>query len=264
MIKLVVTDVDGTLVKESSNALEPELFFFFNHLSNQGIQFVVASGRQYASIRKLFEPVQDKLIFVAENGAHIVKNETDLFVQKMKTDYVVDIMKDLRTYYPYCHVVASTSKGCLLESKDDQFIDMIKNGYKNETTLVNDITVYAEQILKLAIYQKGGIRAIGESYLIPRWDPFVKTCMAGEDWVDFMDASVDKGNAVRKIQEQLEVSYEDTMTFGDNDNDIGLMKAGYYSYAVENAVEAVKQNANFKCASYNEKGVYQILKTLYE
>ncbi|MBQ8188692.1 MAG: HAD hydrolase family protein, partial [Lachnospiraceae bacterium] len=78
-------------------------------------------------------------------------------------------------------------------------------------------------------------------------------------WVDFMDKSVDKGNALRTIQEALGISKEETMSFGDNNNDLGLMLAAEESYAVENAVEDVKKAAKHICKSYTEKGVYHVL-----
>ena len=67
-------------------------------------------------------------------------------------------------------------------------------------------------------------------------------------------SSVDKGNALRILQDYFGVSREETMAFGDNTNDIGLMKAAGFSYAVENARPEVKEAARFICPSYLEKG----------
>lgn len=58
-----------------------------------------------------------------------------------------------------------------------------------------------------------------------------------------MDASVDKGNALRTLQQVFGVAKEETMAFGDNTNDIGLMQAAGLSYAVENARPEVKAAA---------------------
>ena len=45
MIKLIVSDVDGTLVPEGTNDIDPELFTLIRRLKAQGIYFAVASGR---------------------------------------------------------------------------------------------------------------------------------------------------------------------------------------------------------------------------
>ena len=104
------------------------------------------------------------------------------------------------------------------------------------------------------------IRQLGERELIPAWRDLVQVCVAGEEWVDFMDSSVDKGNALRWLQERFGIRPEETMAFGDNTNDIGLMRAAYYSYAVENARPEVKAAARFSCPSWTEKGVWKAVR----
>lgn len=265
MIKLIATDVDGTLVKDSSREAPDEIIEAIRHLTDQGIYFAIASGRQYGSIRKMFERSDRNLLFIAENGAHIIKDGRTLSCIKMKRDYVEEIMTDLRSLYEKdCHVVASTDKGCFLESKDENFIRLITESYRNDVQLTEDILGEDVDFIKLAIYRKDSVRQLGESFLIPKWKDKVKTCMAGEEWVDFMDFSVDKGNALRVLQQELGILPQETMVFGDNENDIGLMRAAVHSYAVENAKEIVKQAASHVCPAYFEQGVYQILKTLYQ
>lgn len=261
MIKLIATDVDGTLVKDSSRDVYDELLDAASKLAGEGRRFVVASGRQYGSLRRMFQPVADRIGFIAENGAHLIVDGKDISVVPMQREYVEQIMADLRALYPQdCHVVASTPKGCFLESKNEDFIRLIRDSYRNEVHLTDDILSEPQTIIKLAIYRQGGIRPIGESTLIPKWQDKVKTCMAGEEWVDFMDASVDKGNALVRLQELFQVTRQETMAFGDNNNDLGLMLAAEESYAVENAVDEVKAAAKHVCPSYEHKGVYQVLK----
>jgi hypothetical protein len=264
MIKLIATDVDGTLVKDSSREVGDEIIDAVRRLTDQGIYFAVASGRQYGSIRRMFEPAQRNLLYIAENGAHIIKDGRTFALTKMKREHVEEIMNDLRSLYPDCHVVASTSQGCFIESRDTAFIELIRDSYRNDVMLTDDILKEDTEFVKLAIYKKGSIRSHGENFLIPKWKDKVKVCMAGEEWVDFMDFSVDKGNALRLLQEKLGISPDETMVFGDNENDIGMLQAAANSYAVENAAPVVKQAAQAVCPPYWEQGVYQVLRSLWE
>ena len=261
-IKLIATDVDGTLVKESSRNVYPELIEVIRALIDRGIHFTVASGRQYGSISKMFAEVDRDLFYIAENGAHILQNNETIGLTKMNRADIEGIMADLRQFYPECHVVASAPEGSFLESKDENFIRMIREQYRNEVILVDDILKADAEYVKLALYQKGSVKEKGEKILIPKWEKKVKACMAGEEWVDFMDASVDKGNALKSLQERLGVTPEETMVFGDNHNDIGMIKAAVESYAVETAVEEVKKAAKYICPAYTEKGVWQVLSKL--
>ena len=262
MIRLIATDIDGTLVKESTPEVYPEILDAIRGWTDMGGYFCVASGRQYYSIRHMFEQVSDRIIYLAENGAHVRYREQDILVRKMRRDYVKELMTQLRQYYDECDVVVSSTEGSLIESRNEEFIKLIAEGYQNKYRVVEDVLAVSEDIIKIAIRHEGSIRNLGEKVLIPQWQDKVKACMAGEDWVDFMDASVDKGNALKVIQEYLGVSKEETMAFGDNDNDIGLLAAAGESYAVENARDSVKAQAKHVCPSYHEKGVYRVIEKL--
>lgn len=263
MIKLIATDVDGTLVRDSSREVPDELKEIIQKLVDGGIYFVIASGRQYRSISKMFEDVKRPMYYIAENGAHILENDKTIDVTKMRREDITGIMKDLRAFYPECHVVASAPEGSFLESKDRQFVAMMSEQYRNKVNLVDDILKTDVEYVKLAAFRKGSVRKIGENILIPKWEKRVKTCMAGEEWVDFMDDSVDKGNALRLIQKRLGILPEETMVFGDNQNDVGMLQAAVESYAVENAVEEAKEAARHICPSYLQQGVCQILKEVF-
>lgn len=260
MIRLIATDIDGTLVKDSTPEIYPEMLDFIKEWTDRGGYFCVASGRQYYSIAHMFEQAADRLIYVAENGAHVRYQDQDILVKKMHREYVEQIMEQLRGYYDTCDVVVSSSEGSLLESRNEKFMKFFTDGYHNKYRIVEDVLAEKTDILKIAIYQERSIRELGETVLIPQWQDKVKICMAGEEWVDFMDASVDKGNALRVVQEYLGVTAAETMAFGDNDNDIGMLTAAGESYAVANARDSVKAHARHVCPPYYEKGVYQVVR----
>ena len=63
MIKLIASDIDGTLVEESSHQINPEYFKVIEDLKEVGIRFCACSGRQYASMLDLFKPIADDIFF---------------------------------------------------------------------------------------------------------------------------------------------------------------------------------------------------------
>ena len=265
MMKLIATDIDGTLVEESSPDLPEELITLFRRLCDSGIMVTVASGRQYGSVSKMFAPVGRKLCYIMENGAHILIGDETIHKVVMKREYVEGIMHDLRNYYDQgCHVVASTAKGSYLETKDQAFIDRIRYRYRNEVFLTDDILAEDVDYVKLAVYKENDIRPIGENELIPRWKDKVKATMAGAEWVDFMDAAVDKGNGLQILLQQLQIDPAYVMAFGDNENDIGLLQTAGHGYAVGNAVEKVQKAAAHICPPYWEDGVGSVLRRLLE
>ncbi len=258
-IHMVVTDIDGTLVKDSSPEVYPEMIDAIRKLRKMGILFCIATGRQYYSVRHMFQEVADEIIYLCENGAHVVYNGQDLHIKEMKGDIVRELLLELRQFRERFGLVISTPKGCYLERPSEDFETLIRDSYHNKYQLTDDFLKEDVPCIKMAIYQKGSIRAFGEGEIIPRWKDRVKTCMAGEEWVDFMDSHVDKGEGLQFLQEYFGISREETMVFGDNANDIGMLAAGQESYAVENAREEVREKAKYTCPGYQEKGVYTVI-----
>ncbi len=179
-IKLIATDVDGTLVKDSSREVSQEVIGTIQQLVDKGYYFMIASGRQYGSIRKMFAPVNRNLLFIAENGAHIIKDGQNYAVTKMKREDVTAIMAQLRGFYPEGVSCCGINGSWLLpESKDADFIHLIRDAYRNDVTLTDDILAHDVDIVKLAIYKKGSIREIGEKILVPAWKDKVKSLHGG-------------------------------------------------------------------------------------
>lgn len=259
MIRLIASDIDGTLIQDSTPDLYPEIVETIKKLKKEGILFCAASGRQYASIKNVFRDVAEDIAYIAENGAHIRYRHENISVTPMKREHIEGIMKMLRPYYGECEAYISTPNGGLIESKNQQFIDLITYGYHNTFRWVADVLKEEEEIIKIAVYRKDSIRDFGETLFIPSWEKQVKACMAGEEWVDFMDLSVDKGNGLQFLENYLGIKKEETMAFGDNDNDIGMMLAAGESYAVDSATQAVKEAAGRICPGWREKGVDQVI-----
>lgn len=211
MFKLIASDVDGTLIEDSTPDIYPEMVEAIRQLKERDILFCAASGRQYQSLKNAFRDVAEDIAYIAENGAHIRYQNKNIAVTPMKREHIEGIMEMLRPYYGECEAIISTADGSLIESKNQQFIDLITYGYHNTFRIVEDVLKEDVEIIKIAIYRKGSIRELGESIFIPKWKDRVKACMAGEEWVDFMDPSVDKGNALKFLADYLGIESQDVM-----------------------------------------------------
>ena len=84
--------------------------------------------------------------------------------------------------------------------------------------------------------------------------------LAGKQWLDTMDPNVNKGNALKILQESLEILPEETMAFGDQLNDIEMLKRAYYSFAVSNARQEAKDASRFLADSNVNQGPMKIMK----
>ena len=118
MIKLIVSDVDGTLVPDGSPDLDPEVFDIILKLREKGMQFVVASGRPWASVESAFEPVKKKIFYVANNGAYVGCHGRCLYAYTMERELAHRIIRKVRMH-PELEMVYAGVNGDYLDSKDD-------------------------------------------------------------------------------------------------------------------------------------------------
>ena len=261
MIKLITTDIDGTLVKDGNNQLNPEYFDVIMKLKKQGIIFAAASGRQYESIVSIFAPIKEDMIFIAENGAFVTCRDQVMSVSRIKKDTVREIIQDMRTVSGGDIFMSGQLCG-YIESKDKDYIDLLVNGYQNKIERVDDLLLVEQDCIKISLFHKEGAEEAAESYIVPKWKDKMQVVSAGKEWVDIMNPNINKGTAIRTIQEQLGISKEETMSFGDNLNDIEMLNHAKYSYAIGNAREEVKRTANYIADTNINDGVLKVMKTL--
>ncbi len=262
MIKLIATDIDGTLLEEGTNKLNPEYYEVITKLKEKGVRFAAASGRQHSSIRRLFEPIKDDIIFVAENGSYVVYRDVPMEKVIMNRERVEKLVKEIRKMEG-CELTVAAFDYMYVETKDEQFIDWLVNGYRNDIKIVEDVLAEDIQVNKVSIYKRSGVDDIADE-VIERWKDTFKSVVAGDVWVDFMDYRADKGNALQMLQRMLHIDKEETMAFGDNNNDLGMIVAAGESYAVGNAREEVKKAAKHIADTNANDGVLKELKQLLE
>ncbi|MEF1338997.1 HAD hydrolase family protein, partial [Vibrio rotiferianus] len=94
-IKFIATDMDGTLLDQYGR-LDPEFFDLFLQLEEKGILFSAASGRQYYSLRDTFAPIQDRMIYVAENGTLVMYQDKELYSCTIPKSEIDEIIKAAR------------------------------------------------------------------------------------------------------------------------------------------------------------------------
>ena len=91
MIKLVASDLDGTLLMKGAQGLPEDIFPLIRQLKELGILFVAASGRQYANMKKMFAPVADDMAFICENGGLAVYHEKVMYQNYFDQNLVREI-----------------------------------------------------------------------------------------------------------------------------------------------------------------------------
>ena len=258
MIKLIATDIDGTLL-HSDHTHPLELPRILQALKENNILFTLASGRPYITLLHTFDIDTSDLLFIAENGAHVVYKNKALTIHTLDSNTVKELVNITRKI-PMAYSVLSTPEGAFVENDDPDFIVELEK-YYFKYTIVPDITNIHCDIVKYTICDLAG----AEQNSYPHFNSYqddLQISIAGFVWLDMMVKGVNKGNAIREIQASLGISEKETMVFGDYLNDLEMMKSAYYSYAMDNAHSDLFEAARFRARSNDEDGVIHKIKEM--
>tara|TARA_R110001583_G_scaffold83631_2_gene220691 strand:- start:13565 stop:14371 length:807 start_codon:yes stop_codon:yes gene_type:complete len=258
-VKLVVTDMDGTLLNSKSEVSD-RFFNIFNQLKKRNIQFIAASGRQYFSIVDRLESIKNEITIIAENGAFAMHGNKELFTLELPSEEIsksINILRKTENVY----IVLCGKKSAYIETKDEEFISMFKN-YYSEYAIVDDLTkVENDTFFKIAAFHF----ECSETYIYPavaHLEKELQVIVSGEQWLDISHSNANKGYALNILQHDLNISKEETMVFGDYNNDLKMLALADFSYAMENAHPNVKNAAKFQTKSNDNQGVEIILEQL--
>lgn len=261
MIRLVCSDVDGTLVPDGTRDINPEVFEVIGRLHDAGIQVAIASGRPISSIRSLFGPIEDKLFFIAVGGSEIATSSRVLFHWDMEREALREMVRDARKI-PGCEVMMNGLTDSYLETKNQKFYRWLTDGYGTKVTMTEDLLSVEDDLISLSFYDEACQVETTFRDFIEKWQAGYQVTTAGTMWLDIQPKGVNKGAAVACLQDSLGIAPEETMAFGDQRNDIPMFRQVGHSYAVANALEEVKAAARFLAGRCDEDGVLRVLKTL--
>jgi len=243
MIKLIASDLDGTILLQNAQSVDDSLFKTIHEISEKGIIFAPASGRQYNSLKMLFEPVEKDLMYIAENGALVMYKEEVIFKSPMNRKLAMEIIEDIYEHCN-CEVLISGLNTAYIKPKEKEYLHRMTSVVKYRTSVIESFDDIQEDILKVSVCDISGINNSRE-YFTKKWSDKVLTAVSGELYLDFTANGVNKGTAIKKIQEKFGISPDECMAFGDNYNDIEMLDNVGHSYAMERAVDDIKKHARY-------------------
>ncbi len=258
-VKMVVTDMDGTLLN-SNHEVSNQFFELFPKLIENNIRFVAASGRQYDSILDKLRPIKDQITIVGENGGIAKQGDNVLFTYDLPSKTLFEILATARKI-ENAHIVLCGLNSAYVESNNEDFIATFSQFYSS-FTIVDDLTkVENDTLFKLAIYHEN----CSETYVYPHvkhLSDSLQVTVSGKNWLDISHKDAHKGKAIEFLQKSFDITKEETMAFGDYNNDLKMLELADFSFAMENAHPNVKAVSNYETKNNDENGVEFIIEKL--
>lgn len=215
-IKLIACDLDGTLLLNGAQSLQENTCELIQRLHNSGVLFFAASGRQYTNLRRLFLPIADQIGYLCENGCISFYRGTQLHKERMDRDLGQELIRTIMDA-DATEVLLSGVMVSYLQPKSMRYFYHMRDVVKNDVVLVPDILSTPEEYMKISAYEEGGIR--DDSFWQDRFGERCTVVTGGNDWLDMMPLHVNKATALNHILATLDISPQECMAIGDNDND---------------------------------------------
>ena len=234
MIKLVASDMDGTLLDGEGN-VPSETFDLIKRLKTAGIGFVASSGRRFDTLQELFAPVSSEMDFVASNGAQVVV-AGQLVDREVFSHAALRRLKNVTDLFDGLHLVVFDRKISYLLDDEERFErELDKN-------LPNPLRV--RYILE---------REMGEDFVF---------APSGRKWIDVMQRGVSKATGIKQVMEARHARAEEVVAFGDSMNDYEIMRMVGTSIAMGNGRSAIKEISTKVIGPNTEQAVQRELEAL--
>lgn len=229
MVKLIVSDVDGTLLPYGATTPSKSVIDAISSVLQKGVKFAIASGRSYEDLVNLFPELKDKVYFIAHDGALTVKDGVRLFHQAMPQETLRRVV-NLYSNINGCIALYSMDK-CYCIGKKNDFVK------SNNVIQIKNLFEVRDQIYKIGIY--GAQKHIKDDILGTR------LCSLSEGCIEYVSSLAQKGTALSDLQMRLFMNKFDTAAVGNYYNDVKMLKNAKYSAAMASSPEDVKASAMY-------------------
>mgnify|MGYP001571183469 FL=1 len=209
MIKLIATDMDGTLLNDSGNMNE-KMIDIIHSLDKKGIKFAAASGRFYSQLSKNFEKINSDMIFIAHNGALIKYNNggDTLYsnsIDKKEIDHVIKLNPQLGEEL----FLAGENKAYIINPSGNMLNEF--NSHHVPVVTINSFSQVRTPIYKITYYMAEGVNSDILEYLGKNLNNTLEYVVSGDKWIDIMNKGISKGSAINAIQAKFKIEEKNTI-----------------------------------------------------
>jgi len=239
-IKLIATDMDGTILDSQGLLDLPRLEKILDRLEEKGIRFVIATGNEIHRVRQLLGHLTDRVVLIVANGAKIFENNQLIQVESMNGGFV---------------------KEGTIFTQLDKFMtpEMIELFYQRMNFVEELHPELFGGVLKMSL-------VVGEDRMDQVQEDFnqvfngyVQAVSSGYGCLDIIQDGIHKAWALQELLKRWNIKSEEIMAFGDSENDVEMLELAGIAYAMENADEKAKAVATDIAPANSQGGVYQVL-----
>lgn len=271
-IKLIALDLDGTVLTDS-NTLSDRVKRSLERAIQRGIEVVAASGRPYGSMPKNVLGIDGLNYSITSNGAAVYDNsgrrihsslisENDVISLLKITeefDLIFEAFVDGLTYTDSRYTANPLKYGC-----SEAYVDYVKASHGHIDNMREFIYNHRRELDSIEIVCTDAKKRAQIRQLVKDSTCEFYITSSSENFIEFMDKSATKGNAVDWLCKHLDVKQEHTCACGNADNDADMIEQAGFGAAVENASKLCLDCADIIVPSNNNDGVARLIEIILD
>lgn len=268
MYKGIVTDLDGTLLGKDHKVSEYTKKIV-NEVIEKGIKFYIATGRNYSQAKGVMDQLEVKIPMITSNGARINDENGKLIYENPIDKEIIEKILNIN-YEKYGeNIICNTyigedwivPKGVVEKIKKD-----VKK-YSWDLPLEEDLEkLKNEKILKFFYFGKYEELLELEKEILEKTNGNVASVFVSNRCLEIFNITSNKANAAKFLLKRENIKLEETVAFGDGENDFELITEVGQGFAMGNAIDRLKSKLpeNFPVVENNsEDGEAKKLKELF-
>jgi len=269
MIKLVVSDIDGTII-DNIHPICKENIEATSYLKSTNTVFAVCTGKSYAICKDFCKTLQaDFGIFGNGNQIIDLKTGKEIFSSFLTANEIKEIVSILQKYnlHTHCYTTSSilTPSLCYMDLRNS-----ILFPNKMEINIVNDIYNYIRNnnsnILQVVASSPNSLLDV-KNELKSQLDVTIthinktgiykdKVANKEYEYLDITAPNTSKGNAVKFLAKYLNLEKDEILAIGDNLNDIDMLEVSGTRVAVNTAYDELKNIADYITSRSAKDGAF--------
>ena len=243
--KCVFSDIDGTLLN-SKHQISEKTKKKVQQLAIQNIPFILVSARMPKGMHYFLDELQIKAPMVSYSGGLILDENQKVIYSK---GFSVEMAKRLYKYIKYYYQIPVS-----FYVENHWMVDEIDEGIEEESIITG---LKPEKLDLNGVKKVHKLLVIAEAGIVDRLEMSLK-----ENYLEIMDESVSKSSAIQFLCDKMKIDLHQTVSFGDNYNDLDMLLLTGKGFAMANGAQGVLESIPTHTLSNDEDGIVYALDNL--
>ncbi len=277
MIKLIVSDLDGTLLDEP-NSISKVNLDAIDYAYQKGARFGFATGRDFASVSSIKGLLNQEVLLILGNGAVVYDGDGTIVEEDFFPNSYLKEVTGILNERDVPHMIFTTDGfytttdaaevrrrfleriRSIVSKEVAEIFDTGKDKPCNNLTQITDMDdfIQTKKIIKVEGFHldSGPIEAVKQE--LEKYTE-LSHLSTGKNNVEITNITAQKGLALKKYMKKVGLSEDEVMVMGDSHNDLSLFENFKYSFAPANSCAEIKEKAYRIVKSCKEHGVSQAI-----